>query len=142
MTRRWLPRVSLRALLVGVAFVAVFICVPINRARRQQIAADRVRELGGLAWYDFNFPEGKYEAQDFAPFGESPYPEWLLSITGTDLWHDVVYISLGGIDIPDQDVSFVYDIPSLRKLMLHSTNIPEKTCRNIELQMPGCDVFP
>jgi hypothetical protein len=71
--RRWL-QFSLRTLLVAVTLLAVWLGLWTDRARRQRVAVQRVRELGGDIRYDYENQKG----------GQPPGPEWLRRLLGDE----------------------------------------------------------
>ena len=80
--RRWF-HYSLRTFLIVVTVCGVWLGLKFNAARQQQLAAAKVRELGGSAIYEHDDPNG-------GSFQSPRGPNWLTSTLGLGFFHDVV----------------------------------------------------
>jgi Leucine-rich repeat (LRR) protein len=88
---RWM-RLSLRATMLAILVIGVWLGFTVNRARQQRAAAEAVAKHGGWTHYDHEYVNGKYVPQR-QPWG----PVWLRRSLGDEYFQK---ISL---------VSFVYD---------------------------------
>jgi hypothetical protein len=104
--RRWF-RVSLRALMLGVLAVAVFLSYEVNKASRQRAAADAVRRHGGSVHYEHEFVNGGLD-----PGREPPGPRWLRRALGDEFFQTI------------RQAGFGYDNSTLKRL----TNEDETPC--------------
>jgi internalin A len=107
-------RFSLRGVLVAIAVIAVLIWIPIQRAKNQKLAVEKIRELGGVVKYDF------------VKFGGSqpPAPLWLHRLLGDDFFYNVWDVSFDNSKINDEDLNCLRDFPQLENLALRG-------CKNL-----------
>lgn len=130
--RPWL-RFSLRTLLITLTILGVWLGVTVERARKQERAASRVRELGGWVLYEFQIDSstGRYfrgpKRYQVSPFG----PSWLRKLLGPDLFNKPVSINLGLTDVTDDDLVFLQDMPQLRMVGVDKTRVSDAGLRHV-----------
>jgi hypothetical protein len=103
-----------------------------NRARRQRIAAEAVREAGGLVAYAYHRDQNVKSLDE----GEPPGPPWLREILGIDFLSDVVLVQVTN---PQPDViDRLRDLPALEQLGIFDAELNdaqiEELCRLKRLQ--------
>jgi hypothetical protein len=86
--RRWF-RVSLRALMLSVLAVAVFLGYEVNKAKRQRAAVEAVKKAGGSVHYDYEFANGK-----LTPGREPEGPRWLRGLLGDEYFQHIEQVDL------------------------------------------------
>src|SRR5262245_27650401 len=86
--RRWFS-VSLRTLLVLVTVLAIWLGWQANRAHKQREAVARIRELGGVVAYDYEYSDDKGWIPDATPPGR----QWMHDIAGLDFFATVVSVA-------------------------------------------------
>jgi hypothetical protein len=112
-----LRRFSLRALLLVVTALCIWFAVVGNRARRQWLAAQAVRDSGGLVAYDFHRDQNVKSLEE----GEPPGPAWLREFVGIDFLSDVVLVQLTN---PKAEViDKLPDFPALEQLGLFDAEL-------------------
>jgi Leucine-rich repeat (LRR) protein len=120
--RRFLPRFTLRALLVVVTLTAVWLAIQTNRARTQAEAVKKVQELGGVVGFDY-----EYDKDDRKITGAEPAaPRWLRNAIGEDYFRKVVAVDFtiaihnmrnpSAIDFTARALAAIDDLPDLRIL--------------------------
>ena len=87
--RRWF-RFSLRALLVVVTVLCLWLGIKVNSVRNQKQLVAKVRELGGKVKYDYEFGP-----DPFSPLDPPAEMDWLSKKLGVDYFHDVVSVTFG-----------------------------------------------
>lgn len=90
--RRFRLQFGLKGLFIATTIAAVWTGIVVRRAREQQTAVRLIREQGGHVYYDFQEQpprSGRYDHE-----AESPWPEWLRTSLGEDLFSDVVAVDL------------------------------------------------
>lgn len=87
--RNWL-RFSLRTLLVAISIFGILLGLRVDVARRQSQAAAELLRMGCEVGYDFEMDENDYRIA----LARSYVPHWIVSVTGPDLFHNVVYVNL------------------------------------------------
>lgn len=85
--RRFL-RFNLRALLVAVTVLAVWLGLHVHRTRMQEQSVRQIRDHGGWVAYDYQIPNGDFDANSV-----SPIPSWLRQRLGYDFFHSVAEVS-------------------------------------------------
>lgn len=100
--RNWL-RFSLRTLLIAISICGILLGIRVNAARRQSQAVAELLKMGCEVGYDFDTDANGYGI----PLARSYVPDWIISQTGPDLFHNVVYVNLqygdkDGQPIPSQ----------------------------------------
>ncbi len=116
--RRWF-RFRLRTLLLVLTAIGIVSGVWINSARRQQLAVESVKSLGGRVQYD-------YQTDDLFNFERravSPVSSRLAAMLGEDYFLDVVLFDLTGTAATDDDLRRVAGARGLRYLDLTNTGV-------------------
>ena len=90
--RRWL-QFSLRAFLVVVTVLCIWLAVEFNQARRQKAAVDALRAVGAAVYYDHQ-RGATFDSFDAAK--ELNVPEWLRRLAGDDFFQKVVRVDFAG----------------------------------------------
>jgi internalin A len=111
--RRWL-RFSLRAVLVAIAIIAVLIWIPIQRAKTQKRAVEKIRDLGGVVKYD----------SVKSPGSQPPPLLWLHQLLGDDFFYNVWDVTFENSEINDEDLNCLRDFSRLENLALRG-------CKNL-----------
>ena len=121
--RSWL-QFSVRALLLAVILIAVFLGVQVNRARTQARAVAEVKAYGGFVHYDYEYVNGAYKS------GCQPWaPSWLRAAIGDDFFRTAVEVNLicdgvGAAQVltartDDAVMPVLRDLPGLKTLLIH-----------------------
>jgi hypothetical protein len=135
--RRWY-RISIRALMLLVLLIAVWLGWHANRAREQREAVAAVQRSGGWVHYDYEFKNGKLTP------GQSPWaPRWLRAALGDEFFQNVQQVSLVYDDLagkrfdnanvqPCDDVlKAISKLPGLKSLLLKETQATDEGARHI-----------
>jgi hypothetical protein len=132
-------RFRLRTLLIAVTLLSVWLGFHVRRTERQRTSAAAIKEFGGWIRYDFQFPSGEFNHDDFDPKARSPIPIWLLDRLGFDFFHDVVQVNLnysedGGTreenhNPSDGALAHLEGFPNLRILLLSDTQASDSSLR-------------
>jgi internalin A len=115
--RRWsrfLPRLSVRALMVLVLAIGGGLGVMIQQARVQREAVAAIVRAGGTVGYDWQWADGEY-------FTETPpWPKWLVDTVGVDLLSNVVIVDgyNGDGRLTDVEMASVGRLPHLEEVIL------------------------
>src|SRR5262245_39529566 len=116
---RWL-RISLRTLLILVTAFCVWLGIKVNHARRQQAAVQKVEELGGLVYYDYECRDVPGEdLGSVDPSAQLRAPQWLLNRLGQDYFATVVKVVGSGPEMTDDVLGVLTDFPDLKYVELH-----------------------
>lgn len=86
--RRWM-RFSLRALLIAIAIVGVWLGLESSRARKQKRAVATIESLGGRLGFDFQLDRQGSWKVDPRPSA----PDWLIKAIGDDYFRRVVVVN-------------------------------------------------
>ena len=120
---RSLFRFNLRTMLILVLLVSAWLAWHLDRAKKQERAANGVIDTGGSIKYDFQFDgEPAFGKQsNFIEDAESPYPKFLLDVLGYNFFHSVVSIDLannenGGMQNKELKTEWAEQLGSLKNL--------------------------
>jgi hypothetical protein len=122
--RRWF-RFSLRALLVLVTMLCVWLGFTVNAARRQKEAVDAILKVGGVVYFDYQkVPRpGNPSSWDVDLNAEPPAPAWLHMIVGDEYFRDVVEVALQRNVINEADLARLADLHGLAVIYLTDMDI-------------------
>jgi hypothetical protein len=119
--KRWWPQYSLRAFLVVVTLVCLWLGWEANRARRQKQAVDEVLRLGGVVRFDYQLDDKGGLVDDAQPSA----PAWLREALGDEHFRKVVTLDLsyggprlGENRITDERLTLIEGVPDLTTLEL------------------------
>ena len=115
--RRYIPRLSLRALMILVSSLGAGLGYFILRARDQGEAVVAIQRAGGTIVYDWQWKNG-----DRDPFGKPGLPDWLLNRLRPDHFYRVkeVVLSGGDGDRADDDLmGYIGRLDDLERLNLN-----------------------
>jgi hypothetical protein len=112
-------RFSLRTLFLLTTLIAVWLGLLSKRAREQQLAVDRIAELGGSVGYDFQYGPGGARINNAMPVGWT----WLRRMTGDHYFQRVVRVILDGRAVTDADLELIGKLRHTTTLALNDTNI-------------------
>jgi len=148
-------RFRLRTLLICVTLIAIafgWLALYVDQRRKQHRAAVAIQNLGGRVGYDFQMNSSMNSS---FPFGgsvdqkaTSNVPEIFQSLLGNDIFHDVVYVWLGGDRIANKDLANFEDLPHVKQLyisgygvtaegLLHLRNL--QSLEDLSLHVPMTD---
>ncbi len=126
--RRWF-RFSLRTLFAFTLLVAIgcgWFAFKLQQARQQQLVSDAIHALGGSVAYDF----------DYHPWEYNRRPDWLISILGTDFFHDVATVKINTVTFSDTDSERLLvqlkRLPKLAQLDLSQTQVTDSTLVHLD----------
>lgn len=114
--RPW-ARISLKTVLLIVAVLCVWLAVFAKKARNQQLAIDRIDELGGIYLYEFEEYDAKKNEYFLNPFG----PDWVYDLIGIDYAGSVISADFSRdeeCNPSNDDLSVLNNLPDLRGLFL------------------------
>jgi hypothetical protein len=125
---------GLRALLLAVTGLGIWLGVEVNRARRQREIVSAIFDVGGYAAYDWQFVEGEWDrdiglqetAADYPPG-----PKWLRRIVGDDFFQTVVLVFIFEVPLTDDQLPPVEQLPALKVLDLSHTQIGDASLHRI-----------
>jgi hypothetical protein len=121
--RRWF-RFSLRTLFVLVAIVAVLLGIHVRGVRNQEAAVERILELGGYAFFEYQCDESGVALPEPRRSQVSPRgPQWLRSWLGPHHFNAVVAVGLGGTQATDDDLECLEELPRLKRVSLSPSRI-------------------
>src|SRR5664279_5665968 len=108
--RRWF-RYSLRTLFVLVTVIAVALGIGVEGAQRQRRAVERIVEMGGTVYYDYQYdfrdhPEGVIAIFDTNPTSRPQTRRWLGNHFVDTVWHVEAVKREYYVDPPGQFNSF------------------------------------
>src|SRR5262245_17761013 len=106
--RRWL-RFSLRALLLIVTVLCIWIGIKVNAARRQRAAMAAMQRAGVMVKFDYQLPA----------------PAWIRQLIGEEYFREVVRVAGDHGHISADDFARLTDFPELTELTLDSTKITQ-----------------
>ena len=122
--RRGWPTFSLRALLILLTVIAVWLAIETNRARKQAAVVKEIEQLGGSIRFDYDYDSSGHEVANAEPWA----PRWLRSFVGEDYFRTVVTLDFSSaihqvrdpkaIDFTPRALAVIDDLPSLRTLEL------------------------
>ena len=126
-------RFSLKTLLI--LFAAMSLCLwfglYLRRAHNYHAAVQAIQAYSDWVRYDFQFPGGTCDFEDFDPQARSGVPRWLLDRFGVDSFHDIVQVNLSwsedsgtretNTNRSDRALQHLPSLPNLRALYLSGT---------------------
>jgi len=116
--RRWLS-FSLRSFLIVVTIACVWLAIVAARARNQKQAVDRIQELRGTLYFDYQEDVQGNRLQNTQPKA----PEWLRKAIGDDYFRRVVTVDFnfgGGNKVTDKDLVIFRSLPDVTTLELNN----------------------
>jgi hypothetical protein len=132
-------RFGLKAMLLFIAIVAVWLGIATNRADRQRRAVEAISELGGEFAYDYQkvrtsehpllsrFPNEGFPEYMFWNDVEPPGPEWLRNVVGDHYFITPLRLSVRQQMIIDQDVlAHLRDLPKIEEFWVHDVKLRTK----------------
>jgi hypothetical protein len=126
---------SLRALLITVTGLAIWLGVEVNNARRQREIVSAVREAGGEVQYDWQLDAGHFDwMTGFKETGatHAPGPEWLRRIAGDEFFQTVVAVCIvENPAITEERLPAIDELPALSMLILYDTQIDDRSLKRI-----------
>ena len=114
---RWL-QFSFRGLLLVMAAIAMVIAFPVHRARQQRLAVEAIRQWGGRVAFESAGQVTRRQAQQ-------GFRHWIQSQLGDEYFETVIYVSLSGADIRDDDLQLLLAFPELKALVVNNTPISD-----------------
>jgi internalin A len=114
-------RFSLRTLFVLTTLIAVWLGFLSKRAREQQLAVDRIAELGGSVGYDFQYGRDGARIKDATPVGWM----WLRKMVGDHYFQRVVRVHLEERAVTDADLKLIGKLRHTTTLDLNDTSISD-----------------
>jgi hypothetical protein len=111
-------RFSLKALLVVITLIAIFLGNWTYRARQQEKVVQLITRQGGDVIYDYEFRGAK----------ESRWPKWLRTTFGEDYFRTVELVTFddplrGNYSLSDQDAQLLRRLPWLKGVTLSDTGV-------------------
>ena len=130
--RRSCVQFSVRALLLAVIMIAVFLGVQVNRCATQARAVAEVKAYGGFVHYDYEYKNGAYKS------GCEPWaPSWLRAAIGDDFFRTAVEVNLifdgaGAAQVQtdrtdDAVMPVLRDLPGLKTLVIHEGQATDRS---------------
>ena len=115
--RRWL-QFSLRTFVVVITLFAAWLGYVSFRAREQQAAVARIKELGGIVQYDYQMP----------PSAEPSPPgwPWLRRLVGDEYFQDVAFVKLDETSVSDADLPLISKLRRTKTLSLNRTDVSDE----------------
>jgi hypothetical protein len=139
--RRWF-KFSLRALLVLITLMCVWLASQVNSARRQKEAVTAILKVGGMVNYDWQYgppakPTGNYlldYGQSLSNSGSPPRP-WLSRVFGDDCFQTAtgVLFNTPNPNATKADYDQIANLPALKFFCLGPTDNPAFSLNGSEL---------
>ena len=118
--RRWF-RFSLRAMLLVVTLVAIWLGITVNQIQTQRAAVRQIQAAGGNVMFDYHNVAPRTISTSGRPRG----PEWLRKLFGPELFDRPVWVTL--FDPPDEHwVDGVVQLPSIKYLLLSGEHVTDE----------------
>lgn len=123
---------SLRALLVALTLLGVWLGIAVAPAQRQRRAVKAIEALGGSVRYDWQSKEG---SSDPSPNG----PTWLRRLVGDDYFQSVECVYLFGS--ADETVKTIPHLKRLKGLntLVFGMHSDQSSLREVEQALPQCE---
>jgi hypothetical protein len=131
-------KITLRAMMLLILILSVWLGWQVNRAREQREAVAAVQRYGGWVHYDFEFVNNKLTS------GRSPWaPRWLRRMLGDEFFQEVRQVSLvyddstgkrydnANVVACDDVLARVARLPGLRSLLLKESQATDEGMRHI-----------
>jgi hypothetical protein len=131
-------RISLRATMLAIVVLGLWLGWQVNRARRQREAVAAIQRYGGWVHYDYEFVNGTLTP------GRSPRaPGWLRRLLGDEFFQEVRQVSLvyddstgkrfdnRNVRACDEILALASRLPGLEILLLKETQATDKGLRHI-----------
>jgi hypothetical protein len=135
---RRLLRFSLRTLFLLMTLIAVWLGLLTKRAREQQLAVDRIAELGGFVGYDFEYGRDGARIKDATPAGWT----WLRKIVGDHYFQRVVRVHLYERAVTDADLKLIGKLRHTTSLDLNDTDISDDGMASVVGSRPSSVLGP
>jgi hypothetical protein len=145
--RRHRLRISLRAMLLILLLLSLWLGWQVNKVREQREAVAAVRRCGGLVYYDYEYVNGRFTG------GRGPWaPRWLRGLLGDEFFQEVRHVNLTYGDATgkclDEANGLTYDrvlarvarLPGVRWLTLMGNQATDEGLRHIGT-MTGLEVL-
>jgi len=113
--------------------LAAWLAVTTFKVRKQEHAAERIREFGGWVLYEYQIDSntGQYFSEP-KRYQVKPYgPRWLKGLIGPEFFNDPVSISLGLTKVTDNDLKLLRSMPELQSIGLEGTAISDGGLRHL-----------
>lgn len=122
--RRWL-RFSLRAAMIALTLICVWLGLTANRANRQKRSVEALRKAGAEVSYDYEVNE--YGSRDpRKPTPPAPGPDWLRNIIGVDYFATAATVNFHPQDdILEETFDSLADLPHLRSLAFANIQVTD-----------------
>lgn len=116
---RWL-QISIRTALVLLTVGCVLLAVLVQRVRNQQLAVERIEQLGGRVRYDWQL-----RGASRVPNATPPGPAWLRRSLGEHYFQNVVGVDLDKSAVSDADMAVIGKLTRVDTLSLNGTGISD-----------------
>lgn len=126
----WLPRFSLKWLLLFVTAVCIWLGTVVHKANRQRDAVRTIKDLGGAVSYSYvhqwkpGFPVSR-------PYEEPDGPAWLRQLIGNDYFGDVIHVDLQHSFATDETMIEIAKLSNLEELNLFETEVTDVGVKRI-----------
>lgn len=120
---------SIRAMLLGIAIVALALGLYMRAVRRQQSIVRAIEEAGGYVVYDEGPGPDPFDssvnpfASDLEPSRKPWLERWISSNLGKDFIYDVVSVELMRTSDADATLSRIANLTTIRSLYLHGSDV-------------------
>ena len=116
--RRWC-RFSLRALLILITVLCLWLGPKVHHARQQRAAVEAIASLGGRVYYDHQVTQPPAQGFRSPHKVAAPSAGWLRSTLGDDFLSTVVFVELKGIpNLTNDDLRVLEKLPRIKTLFL------------------------
>ncbi len=119
-------RFSLRALLIVITVLCIWLGIQVNAARRQREAVTAILKIGGEVLFDYQLvppPPGEPVEWMVDRPAAPPGPEWLRSRIGDDYFRNVFSVAINGKIITESDLKQLSKLPKLKQVFINNTKI-------------------
>lgn len=121
--RKW-RQFSLRALLLVITVVGVWLGIQVNSARKQKAAVDAITKAGGSLYFDYQevpAPAGSDAVFAVDPAVSPSTPKWLRDRIGADYFRTPITVSLSHQQIAQSELLLLANLTAIRQLQLDHT---------------------
>ena len=147
--RRPRLRFSLRAMMMLVTVLAVWLGWMAHRANQQKRAVAAIVGAGGSVYYDW---ENLLIAGENAPYlstpglllladSSAPGPDWLRAQVGDDYFQTVEHVAISAAQLDDSMISELQSLPRLKTIVFDSDSVDDALISTLKAKLPNARIY-